>query len=133
MASCEAKSGRSRRLRRLLLIANVMALLVGCGAGQRRTEEFLRGQVGVMTYDQALVRWGKPTAVVVGERVQIASWGNESLVGGAQVPVSMPPLQPGGPPMNFVIQQPVVAHGWELRLSFDKSTNRLVDWHYREW
>lgn len=83
-------------------------------------QSFLNANVGSMTLDDAVVRWGPPVSRYEGDELVVAEWNSEST---SQV------VAPIG---NMWVAVPV-QHGWQLHLSFEKSSRKLSSWSYKEW
>jgi hypothetical protein len=83
-------------------------------------EETLNSQIGIMTYDDALMAWGEPVSIVQGDEIFVATWGGERG-GNAVFPIG-----------NMFVAMPFES-GWKLLLSFNKETKRLVTWRYNKW
>ena len=111
-------------MKRFLLVILSIIFIGGCASGrQAQLEEFYRSlesNINVMTYDQAIVNWGQPASIVEGEDITLVTWGSQTS-GSLAVPL-----------MGMTATMPV-SHGWELQLTFNKTTNRMVYWKYREW
>ena len=106
------------RTPRVLILALLM--FYACGLQYQQFYRELDGQINVMTYDQALMRFGQPTSIAPGQDVFVATWFSNS---------SSTMVVPTG---NSVIAMPI-NHGEELRLTFNRSTNRLAYWTHRHW
>ncbi|MBI5522553.1 MAG: hypothetical protein HY910_07995 [Desulfarculus sp.] len=68
---------RTILLRAKLLLALLLAVVVlGCAGPSRfgNIEQILAMEVGRMTYEQALDRWGEPTSLDKGDRLFTALW-----------------------------------------------------------
>lgn len=92
-------------------------------AEKRRLQEFyafLNSNVGKMTLDDAVVRWGPPLSRYEGDELVVAEWNSEST------------SQLVAPIGNMWVAVPV-QHGWQLRLSFEKSSRKLSAWNYKAW
>ena len=74
----------------------------------------------VMTYDDALLKWGEPTSVVEGKETYIVIWRNEKK---GEVTI----VEPQG---SKITKQ--VTTGSELRLMFDKVTNKMIKWEFEK-
>jgi len=101
-----------------------MFFISGCGPTHKaQLQEFyknLDGAVNKMTYDQAIATWGPPTSITQGDKVFVATWFSERK-GAAAMPIG-----------NMMFAVPL-SHGWELGLTFNKETKKMVYWRYREW
>jgi hypothetical protein len=80
----------------------------------------LNANVGNMSYDDALGRWGTPAAKTDGDETFLVTWGATSS-GAVGVPIG-----------NMVVVQNV-GHGWRLDMGFDKKTRLMKRWNYNEW
>jgi len=90
---------------------------------QEKLQKFfdeLNNYKNVMTYDEALLKWGEPTSVVEGKETYIAIWRNEKK-GEVTIP---------GPKGITITEQ--VIRGSELRLMFDKVTNKMIKWEFEK-
>ncbi len=74
----------------------------------------------VMTYDDALLKWGEPTSNVEGKETYIVIWRNEKK---GEITIA-------GPQGTTFTKQ--VIKGSELRLMFDKATNKMIKWEFKE-
>ena len=72
-----------------------------------------------MTYDQALMKYGKPISITEGEAVFLATWGNQSTIK-ATIPL-----------YRTMMTMPI-SKGWKLDLAFDKYTKKLRNWNHSE-
>jgi hypothetical protein len=77
-------------------------------------------QIGQMTYDQSLQRWGAPASVVQGDETFICTW-SASASGAVALPLG-----------QNVIYQPT-SSGWKLAITFNKTTRKMTYWTYNEW
>lgn len=99
-------------------------------AHQERRQQFtsfLDSQIGVMTFREAVSRWGMPVRELDRNGAFLAVWRAQPVDPGYLL---VPPL--GGaysPAMALPLPNP----GWELVLGFDKRTERLSSWSYRSW
>lgn len=104
-------------------------LLMGCGPSMQSIQDRMDSQIGVLTYDQAINRWGPPYSVIGGSGVWNALWSVEAPPGACNTVLSyLPPGFTGGYPMARSIR-----NGEALRITFDKTTRFMVDWSYRRW
>lgn len=57
-------------------LAGLALLAAACGGASRfgAVEKNLNQEVGVLTYDEAVDRWGKPTSTLPGEKMFTAYW-----------------------------------------------------------
>ena len=83
-------------------------------------QSFLSGQIGIMTYDDAIMRWGRPLSKVDGDNIFLATWGDQRT-GAVAIPLG-----------NGIVAAPV-NHGWKLELAFEKETKLLRNWRMNEW
>jgi hypothetical protein len=110
----------------LALVFVAMGCLNACGPSakvrqQNRLKPFyaeLDRSTNVMSYDDALQRWGQPAGTVDGDAVFIVTWNQTST--------SVVYLD------KLKIAKPI-SHGWELQLTFDKQTRKMTGWKYKEW
>ncbi|MCB2193754.1 MAG: hypothetical protein KQI62_19415 [Deltaproteobacteria bacterium] len=67
----------------IVALAVVALLAMACGGASRfgAVEKNLNQEVGVLTYDEAKDRWGKPTSVSPGEKMFTAYWLKERSAG----------------------------------------------------
>lgn len=119
---------------RVLIVSLSAALLSGCATIERdrqiqaqRAEEVTQRMntlIGVWTYDEALMRMGKPNSIEQGDTIFVATWVR------------------GRPPKNTIYTYParsagsIILRGIEARgtltytvLSFDKRSKTLRSWN----
>lgn len=106
------------------LVGILLLLIMGC-AGLRTQEHIDRwnARVGVMTFDEAINLLGPPAAQAEGDTILVASWRAEQQSGAY---VHHFRTIPGAAVKT-------ISHGWEMQLTFDKTTRLLTDWTYQEW
>ena len=100
--------------------------LMGCATTQsNQPTPSLDRLIGHLTYDEAIMKLGKPISVTQGTNVFMAEWNNEyqntnlgKSFGNALS------IMGGGRPVASAVE----THVSQLRLSFDKQTNTLVSW-----
>jgi hypothetical protein len=80
----------------------------------------LDASINIMTYDDALMRWGEPSSVTQGEEIFIVTWRKEKEI--KAVRTFRESL--------FVVP---ISRGSELRLTFDKSTKKMIKWDHKKW
>ena len=107
--------------------------LIGCGPSAKSIAYKMDSQVGTLTYDQAISRWGPPIRVVGGSGVYVAVWSVEAPPNpGVTVFKFLTPFLAESLPQGYPIVSSM-GHGEALRIAFDKSTRSMVDWSYRRW
>lgn len=113
-------------MKKIIYLIISFGILISCASmkAAKQREEFrayLSNQINIMTYDEALVNWGKPIELVQGDNIFVAKWGNETI--GPRVVMPVGNMWVAGNPR----------HGWILQLSFDKRTKKLIAWKYNNW
>lgn len=99
--------------------------IMACASNNTKTklQQFYReldANIDIMTYDDALMRWGEPSSKVEGVEIFIVTWRKEK---------SSKVVLPEG---NSVLIVPVT-HGFEFRLTFDKNTNKMIKWDLKKY
>jgi len=99
--------------------------IMACASNNTKTElqnfyKELDTKINIMTYDEALMRWGEPSSVVEGDEMFLVTW-REEKSSKAVLPYRR---------SLFVVP---VSHGSELRLSFDKNTKKMIKWVFKRW
>ena len=113
----------------LAAMVSCLFLLMGCGPSMQSVQDRMDSQIGVLTYDQAINRWGPPSSVIGGSGALNALWSMEAPPGACETVLSY--LSPGfaqGYPMARSIR-----NGEALSITFDKTTRFMVEWSYRRW
>jgi len=82
--------------------------------------EYLNSKLNIMTWDEAIMTWGQPSSTFEGDEVFLGTWGGEKS-GGAIFPIG-----------KTIFVAPIES-GWQLRLTFNKNTRKLVSWQYDKW
>lgn len=80
----------------------------------------LDASINIMTYDDALMRWGEPSSVTQGEEIFVVTWRKE------KESKAVLPFRES----LFVVP---ISRGSELRLTFDKSTKKMIKWDHKKW
>lgn len=110
--------------KRILFLLLILLIFVACASSRKaQLQEFykrLDSNIGIMTYDDAIMRWGEPTSTTKGENIFVVTWGSEKS-GTAVIP------------WRGTIFTAPISHGWKLRLTFDKTTQKMINWYYKEW
>mgnify|MGYP001467932372 CR=1 FL=1 len=83
-------------------------------------EDDLDRNKNILTYDNALMHWGQPSAVTQGEDIMIVTWSSEKT-GSVFLPIG-----------KMMVAAPV-SHGWRLDLTFNKYSKKMIYWKYDEW
>lgn len=95
----------------IFLLAAILVVMLGCTAGnahkRQQVHNFLNSQIGVMTYDDAIQRYGPPFKCANGRGVMVCLW-------------------------HFKPRSIGLDSYDRLQLTFDSASNRLVDWRH-EW
>jgi hypothetical protein len=113
--------------KRVFLLLLCVFLLAGCTASTQhkthgRLEDFtdyLNQQINVMTYSQAVEAWGTPERVTHSIGFFVATWPGSARASRAASAGTSPPGLPVAPKQT-------------LQLTFDKETDRMVQWKYQE-
>lgn len=88
---------------------------------QRRDwADYLNSQIGTLSYDQALSKWGAPAAITQGDEIFVAQWSSENSVYAVV-------------PSSTMIVAGNISHGWIRRITFDKITKKMTTWSYENW
>lgn len=80
----------------------------------------LDSKINIMTYDEALIKLGEPISVIEGKEIFIVTWREEKIRNIIE------------PRHKKIIVRKVV-HGFELRLIFDKITNKMIKWKIKKF
>jgi hypothetical protein len=76
--------------------------------------------LGILTFDDAITTWGPPESRFDGDKIVIATWNSETT---SEITTYYKKSK----------LREFVSSGWEMNLSFDKSTRKLTNWKFREW
>lgn len=82
--------------------------------------EYLNSKLNLLTWDEAIMTWGEPGSTFNGDEVFLATWGGQKS-GSAIFPI------------NKTIFIAPIEKGWQMRLTFNKKTRKLVSWQYEKW
>ena len=85
---------------------------------KKQFEDHWNGNVGVMTYDEAIMKLGPPESTIDGEKVFVAVWRRHRTVAVAMPYFGMSVMAP-------------LSQGLELQLNFSKDTKKLLSWTLR--
>ena len=108
-----------------LISIGILGLITIIGSGptvkQESVQTILDREVNKMTFDDAIRTWGPPVSIVQGNEIFVAMWASESNQGAVAMPLG-----------NMTIAVPI-SQGFNLQLTFDKQSNIMRSWRYREW
>lgn len=108
-------------------------LMVSCGSSTKTIAHSMDSQVGTLTYDQAVSRWGPPIRVLGGSGVYVAVWLVEAPPNlGLRIFSFLMPVLAESLPQGYPIVSSM-RHGEALRIAFDEGTRFMVDWSYHRW
>ncbi len=117
--------------KKALVLAVLSCAMVGCATGSNhRASPQMRlvfnAQVDRMTYDQAVLEFGKPDGWRTFRKTYLAEWKNRY-----ETPLAMSGVFTGlASLLRLETPSTTSTHASVLKLYFDKKTNVLTDWSY---
>jgi len=111
--------------KKTIFLSILIISTIGCASLARQEERermatYLNSQLNTLTYDQALSNWGEPLSTTQGDTLFIVTWGSEKT-GYATIPI------------GNILYTGKVSHGWNLQITFDKSSRQMTSWKFTNW